>query len=301
MKICYVPRRFNSSSEKLLTIINAIVTEYREAGYTLTVRQMYYQLVARDKIANNIREYDRIQSLINDARLAGLIDWSAFEDRTRSFITRSRWRDGKHILQSAASSFHMDLWKTQKTRVFVLVEKEALSGVLEPVCEEYDIPLLAARGYPSASVLHAFAIGDLVECIEAGQEVLILHLGDHDPSGIDMTRDLEDRLTLFLGGGNLCLRRIALNMDQVEKYRPPENPAKTTDCRFESYRKKFGNMSWELDALKPETLDSLVRAHADEVIDMRKWKARHREIEDTRKELTKIAEKFGMPPKPARR
>lgn len=169
----FVEINFTSERRKMIGTMNAIITEYQQAGYVLTVRQLYYQCVARGLIENSLRSYKKLASLINDARLAGLLDWQAIEDRTRDFIKRGHWHSGKSILESAASSFHMDMWTTQERRVFVIVEKEALVGVLERVCHEYDMPLLAARGYPSASVLYDFAQDDLY-----GSDALILHLGD---------------------------------------------------------------------------------------------------------------------------
>ena len=196
----FVEIRFTSDRRNMIGTMNAIITEYQQQGYVLTVRQLYYQCVARGLIENSLRSYKNLASLINDARMAGLLDWNAIEDRTRDFIKRPRWRNGKSILESAAHSFHLDMWATQERRVYVVIEKEALTGVLEGVCREYDIPLLAARGYPSASVLYDFAQSDLGG---EGQNALILHLGDHDPSGIDMSRDLEQRISLFTYGGEV--------------------------------------------------------------------------------------------------
>lgn len=85
---------------------------------------------------------------------------------------------------------------------------------------------------------------------------VLLHLGDHDPSGIDMTRDIQDRLNMF--GSQVNVKRIALNMKQVEEYQPPPNPAKTTDSRYESYRDEYGDDSWELDALDPRIITTLI-------------------------------------------
>lgn len=285
----FVEIRFTSDRRKMIGTMNAIITEYQQQGYVLTVRQLYYQCVARGLIENSLRSYKNLASLINDARMAGLLDWNAIEDRTRDFIKRPRWRNGKSILESAAHSFHLDMWATQERRVYVVIEKEALTGVLEGVCHEYDIPLLAARGYPSASVLYDFAQSDLDG---DGRNALILHLGDHDPSGIDMSRDLEERISLFTYGGLFELRRIALNMDQVEEQNPPPNPAKTTDARFESYLRKYGDESWELDALSPEYIVTLVREHLDNEIDFDAWDARKEEIEAVRAKLWTVAEGF---------
>lgn len=290
-KQCYIPKKFHLGTERLIDTMNDIVEDYVEQGYVLTVRQLYYQLVARDIIANNLQEYKRVASIINDAKLAGLMDWAAIEDRTREFIVRNRWSSGGSILNAVANQFHMDMWVGQEMRVFVIVEKEALVGVLEGTCRQYDIPLLAARGYPSGSVLREFAKTHMKDATREGQGFVILHLGDHDPSGIDMSRDLQERLTMF-NERYVSLDRIALNMDQVEEQQPPENPAKNTDSRYQQYRQDFGSSCWELDALSPAYLNQLLKERIEPYIDYEVWSKREDEIEDVKERLRKIANEF---------
>lgn len=291
MKQKYVDISFRGESLRLIEVMNRIVDDYVAQGYRLTVRQLYYQLVARAIIENTERSYKRTTSLVNDARMAGLMDWDAIEDRTRSFIRRSRWDSGKQILTSCAHQFHMDMWDNQDNRVFCIVEKEALAGVLEPVCRKWDVPLLAARGYPSGTVLREFAQDDLIDAVDRGQEIIILHLGDHDPSGIDMTRDLTERIQLFTDNF-VDLKRIALTMEQIEEQRPPPNPAKSTDSRFEDYRRKFGNESWELDALKPQYLSDLVQRHIEDFVDTDSWEDKQHEISIIKDRMMEVANEF---------
>lgn len=291
MKQCYLPKTFSSKTLALIDIVNSIVREYQAQGFILTVRQLYYQLVARDIIPNTLQEYKRAASIINDGKLAGLIDWDAIEDRTRAFVRRAKWSSGASILRSCVNSFYMDMWANQNCRVFVIVEKEALVGVLERICSEFDIPLLAARGYPSGTVLREFALSDLIEAGYHGQRAIVLHLGDHDPSGMDMTRDMQERLSLF-SKTDVELHRIALNMDQIEEQRPPENPAKTTDSRFDGYRRIYGESSWELDALSPTYLADLVRSHVEPNIDYSAWTATQDRIDNTRNKIATLAQQW---------
>lgn len=293
MKQQYLNVAFRSDTAALIDVMNQIIDEYTGQGFRLTVRQLYYQLVARAIIENTERSYKRTTSIVNDARMAGLMDWDAIEDRTRAFIRRARWETGAQILSAAASSFHVDMWANQDTRVFCIVEKEALAGVLEGVCNELDIPLLAARGYPSGTVLREFAESDVLPFL-GDQYVVILHFGDHDPSGIDMTRDLRERIQLFSdsSGGEIELKRIALTMRQIDDQSPPPNPAKTTDSRFADYRRKYGTESWELDALRPDYLAELVRDHASEYIDDEAWADRITHVESVRRRIIKAAEGF---------
>ncbi|MEI7074425.1 hypothetical protein WCU79_20580 [Pectobacterium versatile] len=290
---CFVYKKFSDERMSMINTIDDIVTEYQEQGYRLTTRQVYYQLVARGMIENTLQSYKRVASLINEAKLAGLLDWSGLEDRTRDFITRSHWTSPGEIIRASANQYHEDLWSNQSQRIFVIIEKEALVGVLESLCNRYDIPLLAARGYPSGSVLYDFAQSHLIPATRKRQHCHILHLGDHDPSGIDMTRDLTDRLDMFTYTSALVsLERIALNMSQVEEMNPPENPAKTTDSRFAQYIKKYGRSSWELDALQPRYLNQLVEEKISNRIDWDDWEKKESEINSRRSALQDVADRF---------
>lgn len=285
----YQSFNFSDNTLDLIATMGVIVEEYSAQGFTLTVRQLYYQLVARDIVPNTERSYKRITSIANDARLAGLIDWDAIEDRTRAFLRRQRWNSGAEILDSAANSFHMDMWENQERRVFCIVEKEALVGVIERACRTYDVPVLAARGYPSCTVLREFAESDLNA---ADGDCVILHLGDHDPSGIDMTRDLTDRLLMFGYNAVFDLHRIALNMDQIQERKPPPNPAKVTDSRFKDYAARFGEESWELDALPPQFLVDLVVENIKRHIDIDVWQEDADRIEDIQERIREAAKSF---------
>lgn len=288
----YQDTNFTAVSLALIQKMNTIVAEYTRAGYRLTARQLYYQLVARAVVENTERSYKRVTNLVNDAKLAGMMDWEAIEDRTRAFIRRSRWDSAQELLNSCAAQFHMDMWVNQPERVYVIVEKEALAGVLEPACRDLDVPLLAARGYPSGTVLREFAVSDLFDAVEADQAITILHLGDHDPSGIDMSRDLEERLKMFAETNLVSLERIALNMDQVRAQNPPPNPAKTVDPRFQGYQEQYGDESWELDALTPQYLNTLLRGKILDHIAPPQWEERKQEIEDIRARLEDVAAEF---------
>jgi hypothetical protein len=285
------PARWAPHKIKLVRICDAIVNEYASKGFRLTVRQIYYQLVAKNHVPNNKQSYNNVQSLLNDARLYGYIDWDAIEDRTRDVIQRSHWSCGGDILNSAAKAYHEDMWQDQDHRVFVVIEKDALAGVFEPICNEFDMPLLPARGYPSASTLREFAKGRIMR---ASQQIVVLHLGDHDPSGIDMSRDLIERLMMFSRGRkHIDFRRLALNMDQIEEQKPPPNPVKMTDSRVNGYMEEFGtDESWELDALTPEYLDELVRNEVTQFIDTDRWEKRQAHIEGVRERLQKLAQDF---------
>lgn len=255
--INYIDKRFSEGSLKIIAVANKIIKDYSAQGYDLTLRQLYYQFVSRDLIANKQTEYKRLGSIINDARLAGLIDWDTIVDRTRNMVSNTHWSGPKEIINTCARTFEIDKWANQEHRLEVWIEKDALVGVIENVCRTNDVGFFSCRGYTSQSEMWN-ASQRLLKYAEAGQEVTIIHLGDHDPSGIDMTRDIQDRLALFMGEYAPTINRIALNMNQVKKYKPPPNPAKITDSRAKGYIAEYGGHSWELDALEPAVLEKLI-------------------------------------------
>jgi len=290
-------RNFKPESLALIDQANDIIADYEGQGFRLTLRQLYYQFVSRDLIPNTMQSYKRLGSVINDARLAGMIDWEMIEDRTRGVEVRSRWESPRAGIEAIRNQYHIDMWANQPKRVEVWIEKEALVGVIEGVCNSFDVPYLACRGYVSQSEQWR-AYRRIYDYYRTGQETVILHFGDHDPSGIDMTRDNIDRLTLFLKSAmglypmdeqDACtIQRLALNRDQIDLYKPPPNPAKMTDSRFGGYAAKHGTKSWELDALEPKVLTELIRKHISAHIDPEKWADRMKQLKDEKAVLEGI-------------
>ncbi len=288
-KIKYVDQTFQAGTLALIKQCNAIIAEYTAQGFILTLRQLYYQLVSRDVIANRQKEYKRLGSIVNDARLAGLIDWTAIEDRTRELRKQPEWDNPAEIVEACADQFRVDLWDGQKYRPEVWIEKDALLGVIEGVCNELGVPHFSCRGYTSQSEMWG-AGQRLRGYLKRKQIPIIFHFGDHDPSGRDMTRDIVDRLELFMGG--LEVKRLALNMDQVEQYDPPPNPAKTTDSRYQAYIAEFGAESWELDALEPAVIATLIREAVTALIEQDEWDERQKEAVEGRRLLGLVARKW---------
>lgn len=289
-KIAYKNFRFQKRSMQMIEKANSIIDEYRKQGFDLTLRQLYYQFVARGILENTQKQYKVLGSLINDARLAGLIDWFSIVDRTRFLRGLSHWDNPGQIVESCASQFNVDKWSTQKYRPEVWIEKDALAGVFEGVCNALDVPLFSCRGYTSQSEMWS-ASQRLLRHIRAGQTPVILHFGDHDPSGKDMSRDITDRLEMFTSS-ELDFTRLALTMKQVRKYDPPPNPAKITDSRASAYIRQFGNHSWELDALEPSVLAALVRKSVNALIDKDAMLEQESIQEQHRETLRKVAKRL---------
>lgn len=287
-KIAYIDWSPKPETMRLVDRANEIIAEYEADDYDLTLRQLYYQFVSRDLLENKQQEYKRLGSIISQARRAGLISWDAIVDRTRNLKRFSSWESPQDIIESCASSYRVDPWANQDWRVEVWFEKEALSGVFERACDEYRIPYFACRGNVSDSEMWSAAR----RLKRSNKDVLILHFGDHDPSGMDMTRDITDKLELLRAGGRVEVRRIALNMDQIEEHQPPPNPAKETDSRFKKYQEMYGDESWELDALDPRTLSEMVQREVESVVDMDEWQAALALEESGRRDLDTIVERY---------
>lgn len=259
---CEKFRDINFRADSLARIerINTILAEYD--GQKLTARQVYYRLVAAAVIPNTPTSYKNLTGLLADARYAGLVDWDIIEDRGREPDSPNEWESLDELVDAAVRGWRSPRWATQDYHVELWVEKQALAGVLGPIARRHHITLMVNKGYSSASAMKESAD----RMIAAGKEPILLYLGDHDPSGNDMVRDVRDRLTEF-GVDDLTVRKLALTMEQIEEFDPPPNPAKITDSRAANYIAEFGDSSWELDALPPAELNNIVTAAIAEYVD----------------------------------
>jgi len=278
-------------SQAIVATANEILEDYAEQGYDLSLRQLYYQFVARDLISNTEKSYKKIGDIISKARDAGMIDWSLITDRGRSLYGHTHYEGGEDFLEKMADRLCCDWWDGQDRRVQVWVEKEALADVVFRAASAWDVDYFPCKGYMSASAIWQMGRHMLAsKC-----DWLVLHLGDHDPSGIDMTRDIEKRLQLYSSPTTdafrpqIEVRRIALNMDQIEEYDPPPNPAKITDTRAGKYIAEYGDESWELDALEPSVIVALIESHIqDAVNDMGLFSERQEYQDETRQKLREV-------------
>lgn len=287
-KLQYQKIDFQKPTLKIIDQANEIITEYTEAGYTLTLRQLYYRFVAKNLLPNRDSSYDRLGSIINRARLAGLIDWLAIEDRTRFLRRLDSWERPRDIIDDVAGWYHRDWWRNQYYYVEVWIEKDALVGVIQSVCQEYDVPYFSCRGYASQSEI--WRAGRRIKNVlnHDHSEAVILHLGDHDPSGIDMTADIENRLRMFTRSSLVHIERIALNMPQIREYDPPPNPTKLTDKRSPKYIDEFGEYCWELDALEPTTIVQLIEENIVTYLDEPLFEEQKEQEERERQQIQSI-------------
>lgn len=288
---CYTSKKFGAAALRTLGQIAGLIDEYDQRGFALTVRQIHYQFVSRGWAPNTAATYSRLQGLISEGRLAGLLSWTAIEDRNRSLMGHRTYVSPAEAVRAARAEYKIDMWANQEWRPEVWVEKAALEGVVGQIASRLRVDYYACRGYNSQS--EQWRAGRrFARRVQEGQRPIVFHLGDHDPSGLDMTRDNRERLSLF-AGVPVLVQRLALNMDQVEQYSPPPNYAKPTDSRYEAYQQQYGESSWELDALDPQVIQDLIRDAVDRVRDPVRWDAMlQQETEDLR-QLDDVVEVLG--------
>lgn len=282
----FVLKNFRPESLAMIKTANTIIDRYLKAGLRLSARQLYYVFVAHHGLPNVERSYKNLCSLISQARLAGLIDWDAIEDRGREPDRPQQWPDIPALVEAAVRAFRLPRWAGQDAYVELWVEKQALAGVLAPLASEFHATLMVNKGYSSSSAMYE-ASKRLLPHQDDGRSVVILYLGDHDPSGEDMVRDIRDRLVTF-GVDQIEVEKLALTMAQIKEFNPPPNPAKITDPRAADYIAKHGAHSWEVDALNPETLASIIREGFERHVDDKKMAAIVRQESKEKARLKKV-------------
>jgi len=242
----------------LPTVIHAnkIIDKYLAAGDRLTLRQLYYQFVSRNIFANEDKNYKMLGRVMKDARMAGLTDWNAIEDRTRGLRKQARWDSPEEMVEACAKQYHVDYWQDQANRVEVWIEKDALIGVVEKTCREFDCPVFSCRGYCCVTEMKE-AVDRITRARAKGQGFVILYAGDHDPSGLDMGRYMRRSFREDFHV-DITFRRIAITIDQIQRLNPPANIVKSTDSRAKNYIRRFGNHCWELDAIPPDRLQLII-------------------------------------------
>lgn len=267
MKEQFKEHKFSKRVLQRIDLANSILESYARQGYSVTLRSLYYQLVVRNDIENSLQSYKRLVDTLSKARLAGLIDWKSFEDLERPLQGGYGGYDSPHqYFSDLENGYFRDRWEGQENYVEVWVEKNAQLGVISQPCNRLRVRYMSCKGYLSQTAQYE-AGKRMQRMARQGRTCHVLHLGDHDPSGIDMTRDNDERLDMFAQGHGVNLTRIALHMHQIEELNLPHNPAKMTDSRIGGYVARFGKKSWELDALEPSYTDALITRHIEELID----------------------------------
>lgn len=269
--------RHEFTREQILSTSLEILGEYQRDNLKLTLRQMYYQFVARGLVPSGDVSYKRIGSVLTDARFTGDFPIDGIEDRGREVRPGAYALNDVDIdnaIDNAAELvkrfpyfIRKDRWYGQPTHVSVWVEKQALEGIFEKPCEDAGVSWFPCKGYPSVSALWSWIQG-VNEAAADGyvDKAVVLYFGDHDPDGMEIPksalRSIETLVENYAHSldnfPRVVFKRVALNMDQIEQYNPPPFEAKVTSSRYENYRSQHGEEAWELDALEPRVLQRLI-------------------------------------------
>jgi len=251
--------------DRQMFVVNAVDTIFRLKEYwPLTVRQVFYQLVAGLIIENSQNRYQSISRLTTKLRRLGILPWECIQDRTRRLTDKRGFEDAgtflRQQLTGLSATYDRCLVQNQENYVEIFTEKDALAGIIEEVSWIYCVRIVVCKGQISATFLNDYT-DRAKEAIRRGQDPVILYFGDLDPSGARMSVTIKN---ILLNYHNLYvhLDRIALNMNQVEEYQLPQSidAIKTKDPNYNWYVKQYGDIAVELDALHPKQLQELVKS-----------------------------------------
>lgn len=277
--------------QEIVPKVNAILKQYE---YPLTLRQVYYRLVAAGDIENTRSNYTSLSSILVKARERGEVDYKRIEDRVRSTIEddyslpnpAALYEMMANTLDYAANEYRRNPWLDQDNYVEVWLEKDALSTVVSRIATDiYGVPVAVNRGYGSFSFIREGA-----ERIESNDKSLhILYFGDFDPSGEDMVRDLQNRIVKYSSGERMArVHKIALTKAQIKEYDIPEVPPKEKDVRTEAFIEKHGSKTAELDAIDPKVLQVIVKEAIENYIDTRRWNATNDKSIEDKQQITEM-------------
>jgi len=265
--------------------VNEIFVDY--PGMKLTLRQIFYRLVANHGYPNTKSSYRQLSGQLVKARKLKDIDETKMEDRSRRFIGKDYGWECLDDFVSKRFEWFFDsplyharkMWTSQPEFVMIWLEKDALSSVVSIVAKRFNVITCPSRGYSSYTYLK-----EALQKLPEDKAITILHLADHDPSGIDMTRDLAKR-TAEYSEKEVTIERVALNYEQTQHYGLPPNPFKRADPRSGPYFTKFGRHCWELDAIEPTELQRLVTQAIEKHIDFEQWTRIQTQEEQENEEL----------------
>jgi hypothetical protein len=257
-----------------------------QVHHPMTVRQVYYQLVAAQEIPNKRASYQKISSLLVDLRKDGTIPWDWIEDRLRKPRAPGMWDDPADFAVDACASYRRNVWATQHEYFETWLEKDALSGIFEDVLRPYGVTLNVGRGYDGWD-----SIKNAAGRYQDQEKVAILYFGDFDPSGEDMARSLRERLAFFDVEPELV--KVALTADDIKRYHLPPDPAKVSDTRATAFIERHGDVSVELDALPLDVLRERIVSEVESRLDLRALAKVQEQEEKERKEIEKALSDIG--------
>jgi len=242
-------------SLELLEQVKKIIESY---DFALTLRQIYYQLVAKQIIPNQQKYYMKLSRLCVIGRDEGILPEDAFADRLRQVDKLASYIDLADFMTTVRRAYRKDKWADQDAYIEIWTEKDALRGVITPVTYAYDVALLIVRGQVSRTAIYE-SYERFAEKMEEGKDCYLCYFGDFDPSGLSIYHSLKERLMSYgEDGDRINFERIALTPGQIEEYSLPSDPAKQADPNYKRFVAEYGDNVVELDSLPPDVLKELV-------------------------------------------
>jgi hypothetical protein len=269
-------------------IVEASLEILQQYDTAITLRQLYYRLVSRLLIPNTVNSYKRLSRTMVKAREDGDVPVNCLEDRSRRVLGRGDVGYGSaeeylkmriESLQDSWKGFTMPMWDDQLRNVLISLEKDALSRLVSRIANKYSVRTFPTRGYPSFSYVQEMS--RYITSRPGGRHSIVLYYGDFDPSGVDIERDLTERLEKY-GAKDFEVHRVALTVDQIRQYDLPPMPVKRSDARADGFLAEHGDRAVELDALDPNLLQSTVEQSIRHQIDAAKWNAKIKKINGLR-------------------
>ena len=256
-----------------------LILEWARQHHPVTVRQIFYRLSTLEAVDKSERGYKAVGRLCTQMRLDGEIPFSYFADNTRWMRRPRTYNTIEEALELTAQTYRKSLWQNQTAAAEIWLEKEALAGVIYPVTSLWDVPLMVVKGYPSVTFLHTAASQMKNDYFHHNRITKIFYLGDRDPSGLDIFRNITERIPEFAQNTPIIFSHVAVTTAQVRRWQLPSRPTKKSDSRA----KDFEGESVELDAILPSDLRQLVTDCIEKVIDSSQLE-QLREIEKMEKE-----------------
>jgi hypothetical protein len=249
---------YGASHIKRLRATASDMTDRRErlldivaAQRPMTVRQVFYQATVEGVVEKTEAGYSKVQIALAKMRRDGVMPFGWIVDNTRMQRRPRTYGSVAEALENTAQLYRKSLWRDAEDYVEVWLEKDALSGVIYPITQLYDVPLMVARGYSSLSFLHSAA--EQISYID--KPTYIYHLGDYDPSGVNAGEKIEQTLRELAPDADIHFERLAVNPIQIKSWSLPSRPTKSSDSRAKNFDSKI---SVELDAIQPDMLRRIV-------------------------------------------
>jgi hypothetical protein len=180
------------------------------------------------------RGYVCVQNRLKLLRLSDRVPYAWITDATRQGFFVNTYHSASDFLFRVAGLYRAPLWKEAMVYVEVWCESRSIAGVIEGDCEELAVSLYPAGGFSSMTLAWEAAQYIANEVAGTDKRIVILYIGDYDPAGVLIDRDIEAKLRKHLaeaGVFDIDFRRIAINEDQIRQYDLPTKPRKMTDRR----------------------------------------------------------------------